>query len=120
MRLEVNQISRDWTILHNGRKFYVNFTESDGQTLALCNRDNWEVWEETNDGVEELNEYFFKKDDPREQAKVEEISLLKKRLISFCIENWDNKFMQGIKKGLQEQKELLMDVSGRQKIIKKT
>ena len=29
MQLEVNQISRDWTILHNGRKFYVNYTESD-------------------------------------------------------------------------------------------
>lgn len=48
MQLETNQISRDWTILHNGRKFYVNYTESDGQTLALCNQDNWEVWEQKN------------------------------------------------------------------------
>ena len=120
MQLETNQISRDWTILHNGRKFYVNFTESDGQTLALCNRDNWEVWEETDDGTEELNGYFFKKDDPREQGVVEEIGLLKERLIHFCIENWNNKFMQEIKKELLQQKKLLMDVSGRQKIIKKT
>jgi hypothetical protein len=30
MQLEANQISRDWTILHDGRNFYVNYTESDG------------------------------------------------------------------------------------------
>jgi len=34
--VETNQISRDWTVLHEGRTFYVNFTESDGQTLALA------------------------------------------------------------------------------------
>ena len=55
MKIEQNIISRDWTVLHKGRKFYVNFTESDGQTLMLCNRGNWEVSEETDDGVEELD-----------------------------------------------------------------
>ncbi len=107
MRLEKNQISRDWTILHNGRKFYVNYTESDGQTLALCNRDNWEVWEETDDGVEELNEYVFKDNTAKERAKAEENSLLKERLIMFCIENWDNRFIQELNEKLQEQKQLL-------------
>ena len=72
MRLEQNQISRDWTILHNGRRFYVNLTESDGQTLALCNRDNWEVWEQTEDGVEELSEYVFKSSTPREKKRAEQ------------------------------------------------
>lgn len=47
MKIEQNTISRDWTVLHEGRRFFVNFTDSDGQTLALCNRDNWEVHEET-------------------------------------------------------------------------
>jgi hypothetical protein len=107
MQLETNQISRDWTILHNGRKFYVNYTESDGQTLALCNRNNWEVWEETDDGVEELNEYVFKGDTAEEQKKAEGNSLLKERLIRFCIENWDGQFMQEIKEKLQGQNELL-------------
>ena len=45
MKVEQNIVSRDWTVLHKGRRFYVNFTESDVQTLALCNRDNWEVSE---------------------------------------------------------------------------
>jgi hypothetical protein len=107
MRLETNQISRDWTILHDSRKFYVNYTDSDGQTLALCNRNNWEVWEETDDDVEELNEFVFKDDTPEERARAEKNSLLKERLIRFCIENWDNHFMQEIKAKLQEQKELL-------------
>ena len=107
MQLEKNQISRDWTILHNSRKFYVNFIESDGQTLAHCNRDNWKVWEETDDGIEELNEFVFKNDTSQGQANAEENSLLKEKLISYCIENWDNKFIQELKEKLQEQKQLL-------------
>ena len=107
MRLETNQISRDWTVIHKGRTFYVNYTEADCQTLALCNRNNWEVWEETDDGVEELNAYVFKDDTPEERANAEENSLLKERLIRFCIENWDNKFMQELKENLQEQNEVL-------------
>ena len=110
MQLETNQISRGWTILHSGRKFYVNLTESDGQTLALCNRDNWEVWEETDDGTEELNEFVFRDDTAEERAKAKENSLLKERLIRFCIENWDNKFMQELKEKLQEQKQLLRGI----------
>ena len=43
MEIEQNTISRDWTVLHEGRRFFVNFTDSDGQTLALCNRDTWEM-----------------------------------------------------------------------------
>jgi hypothetical protein len=107
MRLEMNQISRDWAIVHDGRKFHVNYTDSDGQTLALCNRNNWEVWEETDEGTEELDVYFSEGDTPEEQRKAEKNSLLKERLIMFCIENWDNQFMQEIKAKLQEQKELL-------------
>ena len=110
MRLEVNQISRDWTILHDGRKFYVNYTESDGQTLALCNRNNWEVWEETDEGTEELSEYVFKGDTAEQQRRAEENSVLKEKLIKFCIESWDDRFMQQIKEELREQREALEEL----------
>ena len=103
----MNQISRDWTILHDGRKFYVNYTDSDGQTLALCNRNNWEVSEETVEGTEELDVYSSEGDTPEEQREAEKNSLFKERLIMFCIENWDSRFMQELKTKLQEQKELL-------------
>ena len=107
MLLEMNQISRDWTILHEGRRFYVNFTECDGQTLALCNRDNWEVLEETDDGTEALNVYIFQSDPPEEREKVKENVALMEKLIQFCIENWDNEFMKTIKEELLEQKSVL-------------
>ena len=107
MQLETNQISRDWTILHGSRKFYVNYTDSDGQTLALCNRDNWEVLEETDDGPEELNVYVFKDDTPKEREIAAKNTLLKEKLVKFCIENWDNGFIQEIRKEIAEQEELL-------------
>lgn len=107
MQLETNQISRDWAILHNGRKFYVNLTESDGQTLALCNRNNWEVWQETDDGTEELNEYGFSDDKPEQRKQTEQNARLKEKLVKFCIDNWDNQFMQEIKEQFLEQKDLL-------------
>jgi hypothetical protein len=107
MQLEANQISRDWTILHGGRKFYVNYTESDGQTLALLNPDNGEVLEETDDGPEELNVYVFKDDTPKGREIAAKNALLKEKLVKFCIENWDNSFIQEIKKEITEQAQLL-------------
>ena len=107
MNIELNQISRDWTILHDGRKFFVNFTESDGQTLALFNRDNWEVLEQTDEGIEELGIYVFKGDTLEERKKAEQNALLQEQLIRFCIDNWDNQFMQEIKDKMKEQKEIM-------------
>ncbi len=107
MQLESNQISRDWTVLHDGRKFYVNYTQSDTQTLALCNRDNWEVLEETEEGPEELDIYGFESDGPDRQRKANANFRIMKKLIRFCIENWDDRFMMGIKEDLEEQKEAL-------------
>ena len=107
MQLKMNQISRDWTIVHDGRTFHVNYTESDGQTMALCNRDNWEVWEQTDEGAEELDIYVFKGDSKEKQIKAENNFKIMEKLISFCIENWENQFMQKIEEELQEQKEAL-------------
>ena len=107
MKLESNQISRDWTVLHDGRKYYVNYTQSDTQTLALCNRDNWEVLEETDKGPEELDIYGFERDGPDGQSKIDANFRLMKKLIRFCIENWDNRFIMNIKEDLEEQKEAL-------------
>ena len=101
MQIQANQISRDWTILHKGRKFQVNFTDSDSQTLALLDRDNWEIWEETDDETEELDVYIFKNSTPQQKKIAEENIRLAEELIKFCIKNWDNKFMQEIKKDMQ-------------------
>ena len=96
MQLETNQISRDWTVLYDGRRFYVNYTDSDGQTLALLNRDNWEVSEEVDGVIEELNMYIFNNDTPEQRKAKEENALLKDELVKFCLENWGNRFMREI------------------------
>jgi hypothetical protein len=107
MQLESNQISRDWTVMYDDRKFYVNYTQSDTQTLALCNRDNWEILEETDKGPEELDIYGFESNGPDRQRKANSNFRLVKKLIRFCIENWDNRFMMDIKEDLEEQKEAM-------------
>ena len=107
MKLEANQISRDWRVRNEGRTFYVNYTQSDGQTLALWNRDNWEVLEATDDGTEELDVYGFADDTAEEREKVAENFELMKKLIRFCTEHWDNRFMREIEEDMQEQKAAL-------------
>jgi hypothetical protein len=108
MELEANQISRDWTILHKGRRFFVNYTDSDIHTLALMNRSNWEVLEERDDDTEELNIYVFKNSTRKERKRAKKNARLKEQLVKFCIKNWDNDFIQQIKNEIAEQAELLV------------
>jgi hypothetical protein len=107
MRIEQNTISRDWTVWRKGRRFFVNFTESDGQTLALCNRDNWQIDEETEDSIKELNAYVCPDGRPEEREEAQENAEMIDKLIGFCIRKWDNAFMQGMKENLEEQKRRL-------------
>jgi hypothetical protein len=85
----------------------VNFTESDGQTLALCNRDNWEVQEETEGSIEELSPYVFSDNSPEERERAEENAEMIDELIRFCIRKWDNRFVTKLKEDLKEQRKRL-------------
>ncbi len=104
MRIEQNTISRDWTVRYRGRRFFVNFTESDGQTLALCNRDNWQIHEETEKRTEELNACVVSNNSPEEREQARENEKVTEKLITFCIANWDNGFMEELREGLEEQR----------------
>ncbi|MFQ6054619.1 MAG: hypothetical protein ACE5KE_00535 [Methanosarcinales archaeon] len=86
MKITQNTISRDWTIVVNGKTYYVNYTNSDGQTLALCNRDYWEVYDK--DG-EELRIYIFKDTTEEQKKEIQKNIELMNKLIEFCIKNWD-------------------------------
>ena len=90
MEIEQNTISRDWTVLHEGRRFFVNFTNSDGQTLGLCNRENWQIHEETADEIEELSPYVFSNSSPEEQRQAEENAEMMDKLKEFCIGHWEH------------------------------
>jgi hypothetical protein len=107
MEIEQNTISRDWTVTHEGRRFFVNFTESDGQALALCNRENWQIHEETEDGVEEFEAYVLSSSSPQEEQQAQENAAMIDELIVFCIRNWDNWFMVELRKDLEEQRRRL-------------
>ena len=89
MEIEQNTISRDWTVTHEGRRFYVNFTENDGQTLALCNRENWEIQEETEEAIEELNAYVFGEDGQEEREQAQANAEMIDKLIDFCLAHWE-------------------------------
>jgi hypothetical protein len=89
---------------HAGRKFYVNLTESDGQTLPLYNRDNWEIHEEREEGTEELSTYVFGNSTAEQEKQAEENAKLIDTLIAFCIRNWGNKFMEELKENMEIQR----------------
>ena len=107
MKIEQNIISRDWTVLYKGRRFFVNVTESDGQTLALLNRENWQIHEETDEGTEEVHPYVLGESSPEEQRRADENARLIDELIGFCIRNWDDVFMKELRQNLEAQRERL-------------
>ena len=103
MEIEQNTISRDWTVVHEGRRFYVNFTESDGQTLALCNRENWQILEETGEGIEGLNAYVFSNSSLEKRAKAQENAEVVDELIDFCLAHWENEVAWEMTENVQKQ-----------------
>jgi len=107
MEIEQNTISRDWTVVHEGRRFYVNFTNSDGQTLALCNRENWQIEEEAEDGIEELNAYVFKGSSPEEQKQAEANAEMMDKLIEFCLGHWEYEVSREMTEQMEMQKRRL-------------
>lgn len=75
---EQNTISRDWAITYKGKTYYVNLTYSDGQTLALCNRNHWEITDENGEEVC----YAFEREQPElSENEIDEI-------IEFCTKNF--------------------------------
>jgi len=104
MEIEENTLSRDWTVVHEGRTFYVNLTESDGQGLLLSNRENWQIHEETETGTEELTCDVFSDSTPEQKRQAEENAWLMDKLIAFCIRNWNNAFMQELKENMETER----------------
>lgn len=92
MKVEQNNISRDWVIMYKWRRFLVNFKENDSQTL--CSRDNWKISELMDKGIGELNAINTRQPVERVDEKLVE------KLIVVCISNWDNEFMHDIQDDL--------------------
>lgn len=87
MQIVGNAISRDWTVEDNGKTYHINYTNADFQTLALCNRNYFEVYDEES---EELQTHLFSSDEKTEEKKQEILKNieLEEKLIEFCIKNF--------------------------------
>ena len=96
MKIEQNTISRDWTVLHKGHRYFVNFTASDGQTLLLCNREQWQIHKETPEAIEELSACVFNGNNRKEQQQAAKNARVMEELVEFCARHWANDFMQEI------------------------
>ena len=107
MEIEQNTISRDWTVVHQGRRFFVNFTESDGQTLALCNRENWQIHEETEDGIEEFDAYVLSSSSPQDEKQAQEKAELVDELIGFCLGHWEQEVGRELTENMEMQRRRL-------------
>ena len=105
MKIEQNTISRDWTVLYRGHRYFVNFTISDGQTLLLCNREHWQIHKETEEEIEEFNAYVFSNSNHKEKQQAAKNARIIEKLIQFCVQHWDNNFMQQIQEMIEQESE---------------
>ncbi len=107
MEIIQNTISRDWIVRHKGVRYFVNYTHSDGQTPALRNRYNWEIFEETKNGKREVEVDVPQEPTPQQYRKAKQDYLLWHKLLVFCVENWNNEFLEGLKEGVDHHASVL-------------
>ncbi len=84
MKLTQSTLQRNFTIKLKDKTYYVNYLNSDGQTIGLINRDNWEVRDEEG---EEINTYVFKNTN---EIEINKNLKLVNKLINFCVKHFED------------------------------
>lgn len=46
MKIEQTVLQKTFYVRHKGKMYYIDYLNSDGQSLGLINRDNWEISDE--------------------------------------------------------------------------
>ncbi|MFH1053847.1 MAG: hypothetical protein V1740_05525 [Candidatus Woesearchaeota archaeon] len=87
MELIGNTLKKSFVVKHKRKKYFVNYINSDYADPSLFNRDNWQILDE--DG-EELGIYFLKSDINKDNANRELREEIYNKLISFCVEKFNN------------------------------
>ena len=77
-------------MIYYGKDYYVDYINSDGQTIALLNRDNWMIYDK--DG-EELQIYLFNKDNKKQKEKIKKKIALAEKLIEHCIKHFSDFYL---------------------------
>lgn len=86
MELTQTIIQKTFYVEHEGRTYYVDFIDSDGHTLGLLNRNNWEIIDEDH---EELQIWEFRSNTKENIKIIKENQKLSDKLIEFCIKNFN-------------------------------
>ena len=73
MKLQQTIMEKNFHVKMNNKLYYVSYLNSDGQTLALLNRNNWEIFTEDH---ELLDIYSFKGDNKAKKLKAEKNLIL--------------------------------------------
>ena len=77
MKIEQTILQKSFIVRHLDKSYFVDYINSDGQTLGLVNRDNWEIYD---DDHESLQVYILKSMKNRDKIKAQKnIKLLRTR-----------------------------------------
>ena len=87
MEIEQTTIQKTFAVKYRNETYYIDYVNSDGQTLALLNRDNWEIYTEDH---ELLDIYLFKGDNKAKRLRVNKNIMLANRLVEFCIKHFND------------------------------
>ena len=87
MKINQTTIQKAFYIRIRKKTYYVNFVNSDGQTLDLINRNNWEIYDENN---EELDLYTYDNINKKRAREIKVNWQLANKMIKFCIKQFND------------------------------
>ncbi len=87
MKIEQTTIQKTFSVKYLGKLYCVDYVNSDGQTLALLNRNNWEIYDEDR---KELQIYLFKKSSKKEKEMVKKNMTTARKLINYCVKHFND------------------------------
>lgn len=86
MKLQQTIIEKNFHVKTGNKIYYVNYLNSDGQTLGLLNRSAWEVYDAEG---EEITFDYLKEMDKKEKKQINKNYKLVNKLITFCIKHFN-------------------------------
>ena len=87
IKLIQTTIAKYFTVQYKDKTYYIDYVNSDGQTLLLSNRDYWEILDEE---LEELYLCEFQNDTKEEKEQIKKNIKLANKLINFSIRHFND------------------------------
>ena len=87
MKIKQVTMTKLFEVEHEGKTYYVDFTNSTGQTLALLNREAWQI---TDEDDEELQIYSIGKPNKKQKAELKKAQNLFDELAEYCCKHFND------------------------------